>query len=125
MSESPITTSIIGEATADGGGRHPEDDTTGLSEVTASAAAAAYMPEEINNNKWSKNGFGAPVNKQSGKFTKQESELVRKSVEEYCAAKQISTARLCSECDHKVCMNYEWDLNLVPCPLICHLQTLD
>jgi hypothetical protein len=55
------------------------------------------------NSKWSRNGFGATVPKQVGKFSKEESELVKKAVEEYCAAKQISTARLCSECDHKVC----------------------
>lgn len=54
------------------------------------------------NSKWSRNGFGAAVPKQVGKFSKDESEGVRKAVEEYCAAKQISTARLCSECDHKV-----------------------
>ena len=52
-------------------------------------------------NKWSKNGYGNPVQKQSGKFSREESELVRKAVKDYCAAKQISTARLCSECDHK------------------------
>jgi hypothetical protein len=58
------------------------------------------------NSKWSRNGFGAAVPKQVGKFSKQESEGVRKAVEEYCAAKQISTARLCSECDHKVRLCY-------------------
>jgi hypothetical protein len=59
-------------------------------------------PDAAANSKWSRNGFGAAVPKQVGKFSKQESEGVRKAVEEYCAAKQISTARLCSECDHKV-----------------------
>jgi hypothetical protein len=58
------------------------------------------------NSKWSRNGFGAAVPKQVGKFSKEESEGVRKAVEEYCAAKQISTARLCSECDHKVRILY-------------------
>lgn len=60
------------------------------------------------NSKWNKNGFGVTVAKQSGKFTKEESELVRKSVEEFCAAKQISTARLCSECDHKAELKGAW-----------------
>ena len=59
-------------------------------------------------NKWSKNGYGNPVHKQSGKFSREESELVRKSVKEYCAAKQISTARLCSECDHKAELKGAW-----------------
>lgn len=66
--------------------------------------AAAYLPDGdvVPNSKWSRNGFGATVAKQVGKFSREESELVRKAVEEYCLAKQISTARLCSECDHKV-----------------------
>jgi hypothetical protein len=76
------------------------------------ATAAAYLPVADGgalpvadggaNSKWSRNGFGATVPKQVGKFSKDESEEVRKAVEEYCSAKQISTARLCSECDHKV-----------------------
>lgn len=58
--------------------------------------------------KWSKNGFGAPVNKQSGKFSKEESELVRNAIEEYCDAKQITVSRLCSECDHKAELKGAW-----------------
>ena len=47
-------------------------------------------------NKWSKNGFGVPVaTKQSGKFSKEESEFVRAAIEQFCAAKQISVSRLC------------------------------
>lgn len=60
------------------------------------------------NNKWNKNGFGADVKKQSGKFSRAESELVRRAVEEYCHAKQIPTARLCSECDHKAELKGAW-----------------
>jgi hypothetical protein len=59
--------------------------------------------------KWSKNGFGEGVNKQqTGKFTKEESELVRKAVEDFCAMKQVSVARLCSECDHKAELKGAW-----------------
>jgi len=61
-----------------------------------------------NANKWSRNGFGAAVSKQSGKFSRAESELVRKAVEEYCSARQIPTARLCSECDHKSDLKGAW-----------------
>jgi Myb-like DNA-binding domain len=60
------------------------------------------------NNKWNKNGFGAVVQKQSGKFSRAESELVRRAVEEYCHAKQIPTSRLCSECDHKAEFKGAW-----------------
>lgn len=59
-------------------------------------------------NKWSKNGFGDPVVRDIGKFTREESEAVRRAVEEYCAVKQISTARLCSECDHKAELKGAW-----------------
>jgi len=75
-----------------------------VAQAAAAAAVTYAMPAEatMSVNKWFKNGYGHNVNKQTGKFSKEESELVRKAVEEYCSAKQISTARLCSECDHKV-----------------------
>lgn len=60
-------------------------------------------------NKWSKNGFGAPVAaKQSGKFSKAESEKVRKAIAEFCDVRQITVARLCSECDHKAELKGAW-----------------
>ncbi len=55
-----------------------------------------------NNNRWINNGYGVQVDQQSGKFSPAETALVRKAIEEYCAVKQIDTARLCSECEHKV-----------------------
>lgn len=58
--------------------------------------------------KWSKNGYGAPVDITSGKFSKEESELVKKSIEEFCLAKQITVSRLCSECDHKAELKGAW-----------------
>jgi predicted site-specific integrase-resolvase len=81
-----------------------EADTTVVAQADPAVAASAMFETTTfeTANKWSKNGFGAPVEKQSGKFSKEESEMVRKAIEEFCAAKQISTARLCSECDHKV-----------------------
>jgi hypothetical protein len=65
--------------------------------------AAAVPP-----NKWIKNGFGMAVAKNTGKFTAEESEVTRRSIEDYCAAKGISTSRLCSECDHKAELKGAW-----------------
>jgi hypothetical protein len=59
-------------------------------------------------NKWVKNGFGQGVSTVTGKFSKEESEKVRKAVKEFCAVKQISVARLCSECDHKAELKGAW-----------------
>eukprot|EP00980_Cylindrotheca_fusiformis_P000724 scaffold168_cov124-Cylindrotheca_fusiformis.AAC.24 len=44
----------------------------------------------------------------SGKFSREETEKVRKAVEDYCAMKQISVGRLCSECDHKAELKGAW-----------------
>lgn len=68
---------------------------------------AVYPPTA--NNKWSHNGFGAPVGATaSGKFSPHESEIVRNAIAEYCAAKQISVARLCSEHEHKSELKGAW-----------------
>lgn len=56
----------------------------------------------------SKNGYGEPCPRQGGKFTREETDLVRRAVEEYCTVKCISTARLCSECDHKAELKGAW-----------------
>lgn len=59
-----------------------------------------YTEETTTNesNKWSKNAYGDVVVRQRhGKFSEEESEIVRKAVEDYCAMKQVSVARLCSE----------------------------
>lgn len=56
---------------------------------------------------WSQSRY-AGVARAFGKFSKAESEKVRKSVKEYCAARQISVARLCSECDHKAELKGAW-----------------
>lgn len=58
--------------------------------------------------KWGKNGFGHGVSTVTGKFSKEESEKVRRAVKEYCADKNISVARLCSECDHKAELKGAW-----------------
>jgi len=86
--------------------------------ASAGANAGSYAPSgasstdantSSNANKWSKNGFGAPVpTKQSGKFTKDESDIVRKAIEEFCVSKQITVERLCSECDHKAELKGAW-----------------
>jgi hypothetical protein len=59
--------------------------------------------------KWGKNGFGAPVAiKQSGKFSKEESEKIRNAIEEFCRTRDVTVARLCSECDHKAELKGAW-----------------
>lgn len=91
---------------------HHSDDGTSTEAMAATVGAAGYSNamthDNSSTNKWSKNGFGAPVSKQSGKFSREESELVRKSVEEYCASKQIPIGRLTSECDHKAELKGAW-----------------
>jgi len=74
-----------------------------------------HFPSETNNgnnnaatNKWSKNGYGKPCNRSGGKFSREETDTVRRAVEEYCATKNISTSRLCSECDHKAELKGAW-----------------
>eukprot|EP00522_Entomoneis_paludosa_P014476 CAMPEP_0172439974 /NCGR_PEP_ID=MMETSP1065-20121228/795_1 /TAXON_ID=265537 /ORGANISM="Amphiprora paludosa, Strain CCMP125" /LENGTH=350 /DNA_ID=CAMNT_0013188747 /DNA_START=50 /DNA_END=1102 /DNA_ORIENTATION=- len=103
--DDPLTAAAAAEAAA----------ATEKADAAAAAMAAASrdggtVEEEDKDqyNKWNKNGFGEPVAKQSGKYSKEESEQVRKAVEEFCAAKQISTARLCSECDHKADLKGAW-----------------
>lgn len=60
--------------------------------------------------KWIKNGFGQGVHSGNvaGKFSKEESEKIRQSVKDYCEAKKVSIARLCSECDHKAELKGAW-----------------
>jgi Myb-like DNA-binding domain len=68
------------------------------------------MDQQLENN-WKRNGYGdkmLPGDKSGGKFTKEESELVRKTVTDYCAAKGISTDRLCAECQHKTDLRGAW-----------------
>ena len=72
------------------------------------AAPVTTYTASSSDNKWNKNGFGENVIKRTGKFSKEESETVRKAVEEYCAQKNISVSRLCSECDHKAELKGAW-----------------
>ena len=80
--------------------------------VAQEASAAAAVPETYSaaaDNKaapWSSSNDG--VQPKTGKFSKEESELVRQAVDEFCAAKQISVARLCSECDHRAELKGAW-----------------
>jgi hypothetical protein len=83
-----------------------EDAAQSMNFVEEQGGATISAPGGVN--KWSKNGYGATVTKQSGKFSREESELIRASIAEYCAAKQITVARLCSECDHKAELKGAW-----------------
>ena len=75
--------------------------------IVADAAVTISDPPPVGT-KWSKNGFGAPVDTTSGKFSKEESEQVKRAIEVFCYAKQISVGRLCSECDHKAELKGAW-----------------
>lgn len=44
----------------------------------------------------------------NGKFTTEETAQVRVAIEEYCTLKNITAARLCSECDHKTELKGAW-----------------
>jgi hypothetical protein len=94
-----------------------EEKETELIDTDAATTSASEVPPVSLNNllsdppvgtKWSKNGFGAPVDITSGKFSKEESEQVKKAIEEFCNAKQITVSRLCSECDHKAELKGAW-----------------
>ena len=52
-------------------------------------------------NKWNKNGLGQSINRSMGKFSAEESRLVREAIESYCKAHNITSARLCSETDNR------------------------
>lgn len=77
------------------------------------AAVAAPSLEDLNDdlsnaNKWHQNGFGDVVPKQTGKFSREESDIIKNAIEEYCGRKQISVKSLCSERDHKADLKGAW-----------------
>ena len=115
MSSSPIAAD---EAVHDLHHDHEADDPLPLSDhdhdvPDASSMAMASSSFTVGTsvdaaNKWVKNGFGMPVANNNGKFSPEESDLTRRSIEDYCAAKGISTSRLCSECDHRAELKGAW-----------------
>mmetsp|Transcript_12358 Transcript_12358/g.13920 ORF Transcript_12358/g.13920 Transcript_12358/m.13920 type:complete len:424 (+) Transcript_12358:259-1530(+) len=54
-------------------------------------------------NKWNRNGYGEEVSKSPGKFKKEESEKVRKSIEDFCKTNGTTPGKLCSEDDNRTC----------------------
>jgi hypothetical protein len=60
--------------------------------------------------KWLKNSYGQGIHcgNVSGKFSKEETEKVRLAIKAYCDEKNVSVARLCSECDHKAELKGAW-----------------
>ena len=44
----------------------------------------------------------------TGKYTKEETDTIIRAVKEYCDVKEITVARLCSECDHKADLKGSW-----------------
>lgn len=85
-----------------------DDFSSSLVEAASLMEAGELAGGAGGTNKWSKNGYGNPVRRQSGKFSRSETEVVRKAVEQFCHAKQIPTSRLCSECDHKAELKGAW-----------------
>eukprot|EP00531_Pseudo-nitzschia_arenysensis_P010362 CAMPEP_0116132360 /NCGR_PEP_ID=MMETSP0329-20121206/9502_1 /TAXON_ID=697910 /ORGANISM="Pseudo-nitzschia arenysensis, Strain B593" /LENGTH=437 /DNA_ID=CAMNT_0003626861 /DNA_START=130 /DNA_END=1443 /DNA_ORIENTATION=+ len=64
-----------------------------------------------NETKWNKNGFGqdeATMTMRTGKYSAEETATIIRAVKEYCNMKQITVARLCSECDHKADLKGSW-----------------
>jgi Myb-like DNA-binding domain len=77
-----------------GDGGQPEEE-----EDSSSAANA---------NKWHQNGYGDVVPKQSGKFSREESDIIKAAIEDYCARKNTSVKALCSEREHKANLKGAW-----------------
>mmetsp|Transcript_3398 Transcript_3398/g.9492 ORF Transcript_3398/g.9492 Transcript_3398/m.9492 type:complete len:367 (-) Transcript_3398:343-1443(-) len=97
--------------------KRDDNDTLGLeSEAQQDQALTEAFHDDVDyreGNKadqenWNKNSFGKAVSGRSGKFTKEETETLRNAVNEYCAMKQITVKRLCSECDHKADLKGSW-----------------
>ena len=91
---------------------HPEDTAGaayhhhqygGETDPDAVAAAAAGPHGGAESNRWAKSYDGQPPESLvSGKFSKDESETVRRAITEYCDAHNITAGHLCSEqVDHK------------------------
>lgn len=59
-------------------------------------------------NKWHQNGYGHVVPKQSGKFSREESDIIKTAIEEYCGRKNITVKALCSEREHKADLKGAW-----------------
>lgn len=100
-------------ASKDEGEHHQElgwhDETTGNFEVLTATKGSGGSSS--NENKWNKNGFGqddATRPMRTGTYTKEETAILHEAVKQYCAMKQISVARLCSECDHKADLKGSW-----------------
>ena len=58
-------------------------------------------------NKWSRNGYGSTPTA-TGKFSPEESGIIRDAILRYCEARSIEPARLCSECEHKAELKGAW-----------------
>mmetsp|Transcript_25621 Transcript_25621/g.38282 ORF Transcript_25621/g.38282 Transcript_25621/m.38282 type:complete len:488 (-) Transcript_25621:197-1660(-) len=58
-------------------------------------------------NKWSRNGYGSTPTA-TGKFSPEESGIIRDAILRFCEARSIEPARLCSECEHKAELKGAW-----------------
>jgi hypothetical protein len=93
-------------AAAGGGSEPPERAAAGPDEEEEddddAEAAGNYT------NKWHQNGYGHVVPKQSGKFSREESDIIKTAIEEYCQRKNITVKALCSEREHKADLKGAW-----------------
>lgn len=74
-----------------------ENQASHITTTASSSSGASHKPE----NKWSRNGYGVPINPHVGRFTMSESQIVKRAIESYCAAQNITPGRLCSEADNR------------------------
>lgn len=86
------------------------DTTAHLQHTNNNTASTAVTTSNHLQSKWSRNGFGeaCPVAPKGGKFTAEETQIVRQAIEVYCTAKNVPITKLCSECDHKSELKGAW-----------------
>lgn len=78
-------------------------------DMTAARHAPDSHDTKIDTNRWSKNGL--PLGSVTDEvFTKEESDLILKSINEYCVTKNITTTQLCSEYDDNSELRGAWQV---------------
>jgi hypothetical protein len=96
---SKTTSTVSGTSTSNGGSSTIADADSNLN---GNARSQEESTTKANGgNKWNKNGLGQSINRSMGKFSAEESRLVREAIESYCKAHNITAARLCSETDNR------------------------
>lgn len=110
------TTGSGSDANSDNSSTHNQDQVDMETEILANnnnthiSSSPTSSIALAHESKWSRNGYGqpCPIPPRGGKFTPEETALVRAAITEYCMVKNISVSRLCSECDHKSELKGAW-----------------